>query len=208
MKMTKPIGNQKGLALITTMVLLVLGFAVVAILLRLTTRQTQMAGLEQGYTSALDAAKAGTDMFITYAQNCVTNNHNTGNSCGGLPAAFGTSSVKDKCLTIKLNNPTFDSSGQGFNWTTLNANAWATAGCTATLQQATDNNPTDNPDITLNWEHYTISVKIIDTYQLGHTASGTPCSNGCFYYTAVARAQADNSPEHVDVQFIYRYPIP
>ncbi len=204
--MTKPIANQKGLALITTMILVVLGFAVVAILLRLTTRQTQMAGLEQGYTSALDASKAGTDMFITYAQNCATSFYNTSQPCGGLPAAFGTSNVNN-CLTVKLNNPTFSTSGDNLNWTTLPL--WTSYACSGTLTQVTDSNPVDHPDMTLSMKNYTISVKVIDTYQVTTTASGTPCNpNGCFYYTAVARAQATNSPEHVDVQFIYRFPIP
>ena len=204
--MTKPLCNQKGLALLTTMVLLVLGFAVVAILLRLTTRQTQIAGFEQGYTSALNAARAGTDMFITYAQNCTNSYNNTSKPCGGLPPAFGTSNVNN-CLTIKLNNPTFSSSGANqLNWTTLSL--WSTYGCSGTLQQVTDSNPADHPDMTLDWKNYTISVKVIDTYEAGDAASGTPCSDGCYYYTAVARAQSNDSPEHVDVQFIYRYPIP
>ena len=63
-KMINPIQNQKGIALIATLMLLVLGFAVVAILFRLSTQETKLARLEQGYTTALDAAKAGADLFI------------------------------------------------------------------------------------------------------------------------------------------------
>ncbi|MGC8493602.1 MAG: hypothetical protein ACP5SH_17920 [Syntrophobacteraceae bacterium] len=198
------LGNQKGLALITTIMLLVLAFAVIAILLRLTTRQTQMAGLEQGYTTALDAAKAGTDMFITYAQNCATSYSNTSQPCGGLPAAFGTSTVNE-CLTVKLNNATFSKPGaQTLNWTQLPL--WSTYGCSGTLTQVTDSNPVDHPDMTLTLNNYTINVKVIDTYIVGNT--NPACPNGCYYYTAVARSQVNGSPEHVDVQFIYRYRVP
>lgn len=194
--MTKVLGNQRGLALITTVMLLVLAFAVVAILLRLTTRQTQMAGLEQGYTTALDAAKAGTDMFITYAQNCAASYANNHLACGGLPAAFGNgNSFVDNCLTTKLNYPALTSAGN-----------WITDGCSDTLQNRTDNNPLNDPDMTLTLNNYTISVKVIDTYVVGNT--NPACPNGCFYYTAAARSQVNGSPEHVDVQFIYRLPIP
>ena len=67
--MKNPIQNQKGIALIATLMLLVLGFAVVAILFRLSTQETKLARLEQGYTTALDAAKGATDLFIFTVQN-------------------------------------------------------------------------------------------------------------------------------------------
>ncbi len=194
------LANQRGLALITTIMLLVLAFAVVAILLRLTTRQTQMAGLEQGYTTALDAAKAGTDMFITYAQNCATTYASNRHACGGLPAAFGDgNSFVSNCLTYKLNYPTLTSAAN-----------WISDGCSGTLQERTDTNPVDHPDMTLTLKNsttgYTINVKVIDTYIVGNT--NPACPNGCYYYTAVARSQINGSPEHVDVQFIYRLPVP
>ena len=69
--MINPIRNQKGIALVATLMLLVLGFAVVATLFRLSTQETKLARLEQGYTTALDAAKAGTDLFIYMVQNQV-----------------------------------------------------------------------------------------------------------------------------------------
>ena len=86
--MINPIRNQKGIALVVTLMLLVLGFAIVAILFRLATQETKLAGLEQGYTTALDAAKAGTDLFIDMIANWVTKSTPTRIPLFGAPKPF------------------------------------------------------------------------------------------------------------------------
>src|SRR5208282_1502297 len=104
-KMIKTIQNQKGIALVATLMMLVLGFAVVAILLRLSAQETKLARLEQGYTTALDAAKAGTDVFIEMVES-------SGAATSPLPATplinppFGTNSLNGACLSIKMSQPT------------------------------------------------------------------------------------------------------
>ena len=190
--MKNSIKNQKGMALIATLMLTVLGFVVVAILLRLSTQQTKLARLEQGYTAALDAAKGATDLFIFMVQN--------GSALGSPPTPpFGATINQVNCLKVKMSTAT---SG----WTGA---AWA--GCpqanTTTAPSAISSNPTDTPDITIPFSNYTVNVKVIDNTMTGAAnPQAQPCLNGCYYYTVVARATSLDLSEHADISFVYRYP--
>ena len=200
--MKKPIQNQKGIALVTTLVLLVLGFAVVAILIRLTTLQSKLTSLEQGYTAALDVAKAGADDFIYNSQVCLNNNSvGSSNPCASPPTGFGTlnGSGATSCLYMKLFNNTA-------SWATSATAGWNTAQCGAQTQaSASDNtNIQQYPDITVTLGNYTAYVKIINTYLTAAPLQSTdPCyPNGCYYYTVVSQVAGNGSAQ---VQFIYRY---
>ena len=216
--MMDPIRNQKGIALVTTLMLLVLGLGVVAILFRLTARETKLAVLEQGYAAALDAAKAGADDFIVYVQNCIALQVNNGvyTSCGNpslpngqIPAGFGTnpfgtSRANGECLSVKLLYST-SAWGTGANQQTWTNNACGT--------QADSKDPTTftNADLTLTLKNgntpYTVNVKVIDNYVSFATgATGMyNCTNGCYYYTVISRAQAAGSSEYAEIYFVYRY---
>ena len=200
--MINPIRNQKGIALVVTLMMLVLGFAVVAILLRLSTQETKLTRLEQGYTTALDAAKAGADLFMGQVENSQSMFNQT-----LLPiTGFGT--INAPCLTIKMWKPTS-------SWTSTTG--WG-AGC-PTLANATSAFPSDPTDITNVTgyyndmtmplpNNYTVYVKVIDNYKTAATSCSPapcPCSLGCYYYTVLSRAQAPGSSEHADVQFVYRF---
>jgi len=211
-KMINPIRNQKGIALVVTLMLLVLGFAVVAALFRLSTQETKLARLEQSYTTELDAAKAGTDLFIQMVEFS-----QGGSAPGGVgngpapPAGLGIANyLTGACLTVKMSQPTSLWTGTG---------GWA--GC-PTQAQATSPFPTDSTntanyysDTTLTMGNYTVYAKLIDTFQTtqpggGPCPNGTycPCTKGCYYYTVLTRAQTQGSNEHADIQFVYRYDVP
>ena len=49
--------------------------------------------------------------------------------------------------------------------------------------------------------NYTVNVKIIDNTLTRAATPNTPCQNGCYYYTVVARAISPDSSEHADVTF-------
>ena len=189
--MKNSIQNQKGIALITTLMLVVLGFGIVAIMLRLSTQETKLARLEQGYTTALDAAKGAANLFIFTVQN--------GSALGTPPTPpFGAAFNQSNCLKAKMTTAT---SG----WTGA---AWA--GCpqanNTTSPSAISSNPTDKPDITLTLSNYTVNVKIIDTTTtVAANPQSSPCWNGCFYYTVVAQATSPDLTEHANISFIYRY---
>jgi len=188
-----PIRNQKGLALVATLLMCILAFGVVAILFRLATQETKLAHLEQGYTAALDAAKAGTDLFIYMIENnLMPNPPQPLSPYSGPPNPFGTSNLNGQCLQVKMTNSTS-------SWST-NA-AWG--GCPSQAN-ATSTNPAVGPDVTLTMPNCTVYVKLIDNY-LTQATGAAPCQNGCYYYTVVARAQASGSSEHADIYFVYRY---
>ncbi len=187
--MKNSIQNQKGIALITTLMLVVLGFGVVAIMLRLSTQETKLARLEQGYTTALDAAKGATDLFIFTVQN--------GSALGTPPTPpFGAAFNQSNCLKAKMTTAT---------------SGWTGAGCpqtnNTTAPSAISSNPADSPDITFTLSNnYTVNVKIIDTTMTGPgSPPSDPCRNGCYFYTVVARAASLDLSEHADISFVYRY---
>lgn len=195
--MINPIRNQKGIALVVTLMMLVLGFAVVATLLRLSTQETKLARLEQGYTTSLDAAKAGTDLFIEQVQQWEAN---LPKPLPASPPFNGSYLLNGTCLTIKM-------SQQTSSWTSTTG--WNT-GC-PTLANAISPFPTDSTntanyysDATLPLGNYTVYLKVIDNYQSNPNGTPPPCQNGCYYYTVLARAQAQGSNEHADIQFVYR----
>jgi Tfp pilus assembly protein PilX len=84
--------NEKGIALVTTLMLMVLGFALVATLMVLVTQGTKLSGIEQRYTAALEASKGGTEMIIDMIRN----------STFAPPAAVGNATSPSGCLQQKM----------------------------------------------------------------------------------------------------------
>ena len=188
--MIRVLKNEKGIALITTLLLLVLGFAVVVTLLRLVTAETKMSRMEQSYQTALDTAKGGADLFISMKQQY------TGS--GVFQQPLGSNPVSPLCLQVKLNNPTA-------SW---DANWPGGVGCpTVASGNATNADPTQHADITLSLSNYNVSIKVIDTWFSSATNCGSncPCNNGCYYYTVSVRSVAPDSNENANIYFIYRY---
>ncbi len=204
-KIIAPIRNQKGIALVATLMLLVLALGVVAILFRLVTQETKLTRLEQSYTTTLDAAKGGADIFMDMVQR------------GGVAPpqpnigpvnAFGTNfNNTSSCLQVKMLNATTDNLGKTWD----QQSGWG--GNCPSLADATSSDPTDNPDITLTLNSggavpCTISLKVIDTYvsaALNGALNPNQCHDGCYYYTVVSRAQAAGSSQYAEVFFVYRY---
>lgn len=188
-------GSEKGIALVTTLMFMVLGFALVATLLLLVTNATKLAGIEQNYATALDAAKGGADMVVCMIQNNI--------AAPPAVANLTTQSPASQCTSVKLNNSTAAWYGNGV-WTTAN-------GCpTQVSGGATSTDPTVNPDLTFSLSGYLVSAKIIDTNRTASTTDTTsPCyPDGCSYFSVVVRAQATNGGENANITFLYRYPIP
>jgi Tfp pilus assembly protein PilX len=186
--MRNTLNNEKGIALITTLMFLGLGFAVVAILLRLVTAETKMARLEQSYSVALDAAKGGADEFMFLIQN----------NQDRPPDGFGTAAHSGWCFKVKK-------STASTNW--LTNSDWTANSCTNDLARATSPDPTVEPDFTMALSNYTVYVKVIDTTLTEKAgAAGEACAdNGCAYYTVNVRAVSPNSNERAEVSFVFRY---
>ncbi|MFZ2446754.1 MAG: pilus assembly PilX N-terminal domain-containing protein [Syntrophobacteraceae bacterium] len=192
--MMRALNNEKGLALISTLMLVVLGLGVVATLLRLVTMETKLARLEQNYSTALDSAKGGADTFIFLIQNGIALPPNPGIGTGNeTPHHSG------HCLKVKMNNPTS-------SW--YAAAEWTANGCpTLDSGAATNPNPTVEPDVTLWLSGYKVDFKVVDTSEtVGHIPPlPPPCQDGCYYYTVNIRSQAPGTNERADITFVYRY---
>ncbi|MDR3570220.1 MAG: hypothetical protein P4L43_19525 [Syntrophobacteraceae bacterium] len=181
--MKSQIRNQKGIALVTTLIMLVLALGVVAVLLQLTTRATKLTGLQQGYTTALNAARAGAEVFI----NSTLNVNPTTHVC--TPPSFsGLTPTTSACLNTKLYN---------------NTSSWNCAsGAGASTPDATA-----NPDITYASGTNTVNIKVIDTSMMPKNSSDTACNssnaaNGCIFYTVLSTATGSSGK--ATVRFVYR----
>ena len=137
--MRRIVHNEKGVALLTTLMLMVLGFGVVTTLLYMVTQGTKTTRLEQEYATALDAAKGGTDIIINMMENELF-------SAPALASAVG---ANVDCLTEKLTNPTTDDNSSA-NWPS----------CTG---QPTSSDPEAVPDLTLTLANHQVFVKVIHT---------------------------------------------
>jgi hypothetical protein len=122
MKITK---NNKGVTLIIVLVLSAVALVIVAGLLYMITEGTKISGSTKRYKTALEAAKAGTDVVVQVINN----------SAGGATASIGplvinTSNVNRLFNTVvgKLNIPTSQWAAQGYdtsiNIDTTNANLY------------------------------------------------------------------------------------
>jgi Tfp pilus assembly protein PilX len=206
MKTMNPLNNQKGIALITTLMLLVLGFAVVVTLLKMVTNETKLSGLEQNYSISLDAAKGAADTFITMRQNGPL-----GKGLATLPSGSGSNILSSSynngaCLQVKMDNATYPTSTT--DWT--NIGGWS--GC-PTIAQATATDSTNMQnfyDIKLNLFNknvsYTQYVKVIDTQVIaptGCTPQPCQCDHGCYIHTVNVLSVAPKGQSQVT--FVYEW---
>jgi hypothetical protein len=137
--MRRIVHNEKGVALLTTLMLMVLGFGVVTTLLYMVTQGTKTTRLEQEYTTALDAAKGGADIIVNMMEN----------ELFIAPTMASTVSLNATCLEDKLKNATTDDNSSA---------SWPS--CTG---QPTSSDPETDPDLTLTLANRQVFVKIIHT---------------------------------------------
>ena len=181
--MENPIRNRKGLALITTLIMLVLALGVVAVLLQLTTRATKLTGMQQGYATSLNMARAGAEAFINTALNFNSSTHTS-----TAPTFTSSTPTTSACLNTKLYNNTA-------SWNCASGAGASTA------------NAASNPDITYATGSYTVYIKIIDTYMMATNSTDTACSssnaaNGCTFYTVLSTTTGPTG--NATVEFVYR----
>lgn len=132
--------KEEGFALLTTLMLMVLGFGIVSTLLYMITQSTKTTRLGQAYTTALDAAKGGADLII----NMMENELFTPPSLAGAKLE-----VSPDCIEEKLTQATLGDNGTA-NWSTCSDNS-------------TSWDPRKVPDLTLTLANHQVSVKIIHT---------------------------------------------
>jgi len=178
--------NERGIALLTTFMLMVLGLGIVATLLYSTTQGTKIAALEQDYARALDAAKGGADLLIAMIHD------------PWLQAPFGAVRPNPACWGNKLYYTTHESNVLG-NWPDCISAA-----------DAVNPDPTVQPDLTLTLANCQVYGKIICTREVlvsGCTPSG---EDDCldYLYVVKVRGQAPNSTTSAEISFLYQIDKP
>lgn len=133
------IQDNKGFALLTTLMLMVLGFGIVVTLLYMITQSTKTTRLGQKYAVALDAAKGGADIII----------HMMENELFSPPTLAGAVGINADCLEEKLTQSTLGDNATS-NWPSCD-------------DQATTSDPKTAPDLTLTLANHLIYVKVIHT---------------------------------------------
>jgi hypothetical protein len=179
--MKRTIHNEKGIALLTTLMLMVLGFGVVATLLYMVTYGTKTTSVEQKYATALDAAKGGADFIINMMQNELYG-----------PPGLGTvvaSSSSSLCIEQKMTQATTDSNP---------LSAWPPC-CSGNSTQCNSDivnpDPRILPDLTLAVGGCRVYVKIINT----------KITTNNFLYTVTVRADSPTASlePHAEIFFLY-----
>jgi hypothetical protein len=169
--------NEKGIALLTTLMLMVLGFGVVATLLYMVTYGTKTSSVEQKYATALDAAKGGADFLINMMQN----------ELFGPPGLGGVvvSSSSSLCMEQKLTQATTESNP---------SSGWPPC-CSGNSTQCVNSDPRILPDLTLAVGGCQVFVKIINT----------KITNNAYLYTVSVRADSptDSREPHAEISFLY-----
>lgn len=132
--------KEEGFALLTTLMLMVLGFGIVSTLLYMITQSTKTTRLGQAYTTALDAAKGGADLIINMMENELF-----------TPPSFAGAKleVSPDCLEEKLTQATLGDNGTA-NWRSCSDNS-------------TNWDPVTHPDLTVTLANHQVFVKIIHT---------------------------------------------
>ncbi len=150
--------NEKGIALVTALLLTLIGLAIILAAIYFVTQGTKMSGLQKRYATALEASHGGLDIIT---QNIIskTIGGTTPLSSLTVPGVLDAgTNMTNLCFTTKLTQPVS-------NW-------FAPTGPCISASNSPD--PTDNPDITLtlnggvNQSKLKVSIKIVDT-QPGNT---------------------------------------
>jgi hypothetical protein len=171
-------GNNKGFALVITMLFAMIALALTGALLYMVTQSTLMTGIGQRYATALDASKGSmeiTFVFIRDYPDTMTP------AAGTLPNA--------PCAYEKIQHET---------------SKWVSSTlCTAIDSDDSVDAVKTNSDVIIVLGLYTTWSKIVNT-RITKTASGTDCESGCTYYTIESYTENTSRPmENAHVTSVY-----
>jgi hypothetical protein len=206
----KHLKNERGIALVTSLLLTLIALAMVMALLYMITWQTKLSGANKRYKTAIEASQGGAEIFAKQVIPIIFANHTTAGLAGQLGFTADTLQAgKSDCLYFKLGNKTSD---------------WgAKCGPTASSQEATQ-----LPDLTLTLKGtdaskaFKVFSKIVDTvpgnsdlsgYDLldsgagvsGQAAGVSPKHIPAMYKIEVQGQQANNPVEKSKLSVLYAY---
>lgn len=203
------LNNEKGIALVTSLMLTLISLAIVMALLYLITWQTKQSAAHRRYRTAIEASYGGTEMIAKQVVPYIFANHTTAGLAAQLGFAGSLQTSGSLCWNTKLQTPTA-------NWGT-----------------ACGTNPTNPdasvmPDVTIPLQGtqnstYNVFGKIVDTvpgnsdvsgYDLLDSGSGVtgtasgvaPKHNPALYRIEVqGQAASQPSSEKARLSVLYAY---
>ncbi|GKT08983.1 hypothetical protein [Desulforhabdus sp. TSK] len=174
----KILNDERGIALITTLLMVVIGFAVVVILLLLVTQGVKVTGIEQRYAGSLEAAKGGTDLIINTIKNAALSDPTDPLV---LPTFVENLNLEsgEPCIKEKLAKAT--SASPKVNWPHCS-------------DYAATSDPTQNPDLIFDLSSHHLHIKIIDTRD----------TTSAYIYTIKIRAEEADAMGHAEISVLYQ----
>jgi len=199
--------NNKGIALITSLMLTLISLTIVMALLYMVTQSTKVSGANKRYKTALEASYGGSELFTKDILPYLMQNHGNLTFAESATSTFSAVNLQivstQNCLQSKLMMP----SG---NWP---------AGC------SNSSSPKQNPDMTFNLlsataSPYTIYSKIVETMLGNSDVSGlqlegagvaegssgiTPQHFPYLYRLELQGEQSTTSSEQANIEVLYAY---
>jgi hypothetical protein len=180
--------NEKGIALVTALLLTLIGLAIILAAIYFVTQGTKMSGLQKRYATALEASHGGLEIIT---QNIIPKTIGGTNLSSLAITGVLNAAVADTCFSAKLTQP---------------ASNWYPP--TGTCNIASNNlNPLNSPDIQLtlngvvNSANLLVSVKIVDT-----EPGNTDTSGISLLGSGVVGAQSGIiTPQHIP--YLYRVEV-
>lgn len=186
-RVTTCVRNNKGIALVTSLMITLISLTIVMSLMYMITQSTQISGANKRYKTALEASYGGSELFTKDILPFLLKNYESADFAASAATTFTNVGLQvnasQACLQSKL---------------TLPSGKWP-AGCNNTPS------PKQNPDMTFNLlsataTPYTIYSKIVET-MLGNTdVSGLQLEGA-----GVAEAMSGITPQHFP--YLYRLEI-
>jgi hypothetical protein len=180
--MIKPLQNERGIALVTALMLSFLSLAIILALLYLISQGTRTSAASKRYKSALEASYGGVDVFtkayIPQLSGITTPNLNS-ILVGAAPTFGDTNCVQDKMNKISK------------DW----------GACSSAAKNA---NPKDTPDTTFSLRgqagqpNFNVFAKIVDTQPGNSDSSGSELLDSG---SGVAYGSAGVSPKHMPATY-------
>jgi hypothetical protein len=183
--------NNKGIALVTSLLFTLISLGIVMALLTIVTQGTRVSGANKSYKTAIDAGYGAVDIVTRDILPSIFSGNYDDTYRGHLADAISLSLTYPlgACFTQKVGSSTL---------------LW-----TACSGQPTSSLPKESTDLTFNLKAtndpvgYKVYTKITDTRCGGDTAAGQPCSNsdtsGIDYLDAgsgVASSSGSVTPQH------------
>ncbi len=178
----KKLQNERGIALVTALLLTLIAFAITMAILYMVIWQTKLSGAHKRYKTALEASQGGVQLFTQQIIPQVFGNVSGASLASQFPAGLGLNEPNSSCFQFKLLNPT------------------AKWGSCADLSDPY--NATSKPDVTFKLQGaastYTVYSKIVDTVPGNSDLSGYALLDSG---AGVAGISSGIAPKHIPAMY-------